>query len=54
MFDQILLSPQVKQSMIIINKHGIQELTKELQNNLKPKILENQEISQKSQNFIEL
>ena len=26
MFDQIVLSPQVKQSMIISNKHGIYEL----------------------------
>ena len=41
MFDQILLSPQVKQSMIISNKHGIYELPHELATDLRLKILRN-------------
>ena len=50
MFDQILVSPQVKWSVIISNKHGIYELP----SNLRLSILGNLEISEKSQNFIEL
>ena len=34
MFYQIFLSPQVKQSAIISNKHGMYELPHELPNNL--------------------
>ena len=34
MFDQIFLSPQVKQSVIISNEHGIYELPHELPNDL--------------------
>ena len=34
MFYRILLSPQVKRSVIISNKHGIYELPHELPNNL--------------------
>ena len=47
-YDQILFSPQVKQRVIISNKHGIYELPHELPNNLRlrkyqenPKVLEN-------------
>ena len=35
MFYQILLLPQVKQNVIISNKHGIYELPYELPNDLK-------------------
>ena len=35
MFYQIFLSPQVKQIVIISNRHGIYELPHELPNNLK-------------------
>ena len=41
MFDQIFLSLTVKQSVIIINKHGIYELPHEFPNDLKSRILEN-------------
>ena len=41
MFYQIFLSPQVKGSVIISNKHGIYELPHELQNDLALKILGN-------------
>ena len=41
MFDQIFLSPQVKQSVIINNKHGISELLHKLPNDLKLMILGN-------------
>ena len=34
MFDKILVSPQVKQIVIISNKHGIYELPHELPNGL--------------------
>ena len=40
MFDQIFLSPQIKRSVIISNKHGIYELPHELPNNLRLRILE--------------
>ena len=39
MFSQILLSPQVKQSVIISNKNGIYELSQELPNDLRLRIL---------------
>ena len=35
MFDQIFLSPQMKQSMIISNKHGIYGLPQELMSDLR-------------------
>ena len=41
MFDEIFFSPQVKQIVIIINKYGIFELSYELPNNLRLKILRN-------------
>ena len=53
MIDQILLSPQIKGSVIISNKHGTYELIHELPNDLSLSILRNYEISVKSQNFIE-
>ena len=37
----MLLSPQVKRSVIISNKHGIYELPHELPSDLRLKILEN-------------
>ena len=54
MFYQIFFSPQLKRSAIISNKYGIFELPHKLQNYLRLRILGNQEISEKSQNFIEL
>ena len=54
MLDEILLSPQVKQIVIISSKHGIYELPHDLWNDLGLKILWNWEISRWSQNFIEL
>ena len=53
MFYQIFLSPQVKRSAIISNKHGMYELPHDLPNDLRLKILGNYGISRKSQNFIE-
>ena len=53
MFYQIFLSPQVKRWMIITYRHGIYELPHELKNNLKLRILGNQEISAKYLNLIE-
>ena len=47
MFHQIFLSPHVKQSAII-------ELPHKSQNDLRLRILENKERSEKSQNFTEL
>ena len=35
MIEQIFLLPQVKQSMIISNKHGIHELIHKLQNDIR-------------------
>ena len=52
MFDQIFLSPQKKRSVIISGKHGLYKLTHELPNNRKLRILRNEEISEKSTNFI--
>ena len=48
------LSPQVKQIVIISNKHGIYWLPNELPNDLRVRILGNQEILSRSQIFIEL
>ena len=41
LFYQIFLLPQVKRSVIISNKHGMQELTYELTNKLKIRKLGN-------------
>ena len=40
-FDQMFLSPQVKQRVITSNKHGINELPHELPNDLRLRILGN-------------
>ena len=54
MLYQIFISPQVKRSAIISNKQGVYELPQELPNDLRLKILGNQEQSEKSPNFLEL
>ena len=54
MSDQIFLSSLVKRTLIISTKHGIYELPHELPNDQRLRILGNEEISGKSQNFIEL
>ena len=54
MFDQTFLSPLVKRRVIINNKYAIYELPHELPNEVRLRILQNQEMSGKSQNFIEL
>ena len=54
MFDQIFLSSQVIQSVIISNKHGLYEWPHELPNDLRLIILGNQEILEKSQDVVEL
>ena len=54
MFDQIFLSPHVKRSVIISNKHSMYELPYEFPNDLRLRILGNWEIRAKSQNFIKL
>ena len=46
----MFLSPQMKRSVIISNKHSIYELP----NDLRLRILRNYEISRKCQNFIKL
>ena len=53
MFYKIFLSPQVKRYAIITDKHGIYELPRGLPNNLRLRILGNQEISGKCLNLIE-
>ena len=53
-FGQTLHWPQVKWSVTISNKHGIYELPHELPDNFRLSILKNQQISEKSQNFMEL
>ena len=53
MFYQIFLSPQVKRWSIITYNHGIYELPHELPNDLRFRILGNQEISEKCLNLIE-
>ena len=53
MFYQIILSQQVKRWAIITYKHGIYELPHELLNDLRVRILGNEEISGKCLNFIE-
>ena len=51
---QIFFSPQVKQSVIINNKHGIYELLNELPNDLRLRTLRNQERTLKPQKINEL
>ena len=52
MFDKIFVSPQVKQIVIISNKHGIYELPQKLPNDFRLRTLGNKEISRRSQNFM--
>ena len=47
------LSPQVKRCAIITDKHGIYELSHELPNDLRLRILANLEIPENCLNFIE-
>ena len=54
MFYQIFLSPQVKRSSIISNKQGVYELSHELPNDLRLRILGKKEKSGKSQNLVQL
>ena len=54
MFDQIFLTQQLKQSIVISNKHGIYELPHDLPNHLRLRILENQEKFGESQDLIKL
>ena len=54
MVEQIFFSPQVKPSIINSNELGLYELPHELLNVLGLRISQNYEISEKSQNFIEL
>ena len=49
----ILLSPQVKQSVIISNKRGIYELPHEMPNDLRLRILRNKEKPGKPHNSLE-
>ena len=54
MFDQIFLSPHMKRSMIISNKHGMSKLPHELPNDSKYsilKIMKYQENLKSSQNY---
>ena len=48
MAEQIFLSVQEKRSVIISNKRSIYELSRELPNDLRFRILENQEIKKKT------
>ena len=52
MFDQIFLSPQVKRSMTISNRHGIYKLPYEFLIDLKLYMLGKQEVSGKSQSIL--
>ena len=49
---QIFFSLQVQRSVIISNKHDIYELPDELPNDLRLRILQNQERSRKSKSFM--
>ena len=53
-FHQSFFSVQMKWSLIICKKHGLCKLPDELSNNLDLRILENPEILEKPQSFIEL
>ena len=52
MIYQTFLWSQVKRKAIISNKHGIYELPHELPKHLRFRILKNEKISGKSQNFM--
>ena len=54
MFDQIFLSPEVKLFAIFTYKDGISQLSHELLNHLRLRILRSSEISGNCLNFIEL
>ena len=54
MFYQVFLSPEVKKCAVITNKHGIYELPHEFPDDLRLRILGNNERSGKCQNFKEL
>ena len=54
MFYQVFLSPEVKKYAVITNKHGIYELPHEFPDDLRLRILGNNERSGKCQNFKEL
>ena len=54
MFYQVFLSPEVKKCAVITHKHGIYELPHEFQDDLRLRILGNNERSGKCQNFKEL
>ena len=54
MYYQIFFSTQVKRCVIITYKHGIYKHPHELPKDLKHGILGNKEISEKSQNSLEL
>ena len=53
MLYQIFLSPQVKRCAIITYKHSIYELPHELPNDIRVRMLGNEEILGKPENFIE-
>ena len=53
MFQQILLSPQVKRCAIITYQHGIYELPHELPNDLQLRLIGNDELSRKCLNLRE-
>ena len=53
MFYHILLSPQVKRTAIISNKQGVYELSHELPNDLRLRILGYKEKPGRSQNLVE-
>ena len=52
--EQTFLTPQMKRSMIISNRHCIYKLPNNLKKDIRMRILGNQENSGKSQNFIGL
>ena len=54
MFYQIFLSPRLERRAIITYKHGVYELPDELPNELRFRILGNEEILGNCLNFIEL
>ena len=53
MFYQVFSSPQLKRCAIVTYNNGIHHFPHELPNDLRISILENYEILEKSQNFIE-
>ena len=52
--NKIFFQPQVKQSVITSDKHGMYELAVEFANDLRLRILRNHEIFEKFQTLIEL